>query len=314
MLKPAIVFSTENYAYLRTALCNDDMCEAGELETRLFPDGERYLRILTECVDRDVVVLGGTVTDADTLTLYDLACATVGQGARSMTLIIPFFGYQTMERRVRRGEVVVAKTRARLFSAIPPAGLGNRVVLVDLHSEGISHYFSGEVRPVHLHARRLILDEIRRLGGDDFVLGATDAGRAKWVESLANDLGVEAAFILKRRLGDGTTQVTALAADVRGRTVIIYDDLIRTGGSLIGAARAYLDEGATSVAAVATHGVLPGYSLRKIQESGLFSAIVCTDSHPRAVKLAHEPGFGVVSIAGLLADFLAGRPTDSLPG
>ncbi len=95
--KPAIVFSTENYAYLRTALCTYDTCEAGELEVRTFPDGERYLRILTECIDRDVVVLGGTISDADTLTLYDLACATVGQGARSMTLIIPFFGYQTME-------------------------------------------------------------------------------------------------------------------------------------------------------------------------------------------------------------------------
>jgi ribose-phosphate pyrophosphokinase len=313
MPKPPIVFSTENYAYLRTALCNDDACEAGELEHRHFPDGERYLRILTECVDRDVVVLGGTVTDADTLTLYDLACATVGQGARSMTLIIPFFGYQTMERRVKRGEVVVAKTRARLFSAIPPAGLGNRVVLVDLHSEGIAHYFSGEVRPVHIHARRLIVEEIRRLGGDDFVLGATDAGRAKWVESLANDLGVEAAFILKRRLGDGSTLVTALAADVGGRKVVVYDDLIRTGGSLIGAAQAYLDEGATSVAAVATHGVLPGDSLRRIRESGLFTEIVCTDSHPRAIELAAEPGFTVVSIAGLLADVLAGKPTDSLP-
>ena len=313
MPKSLIVFSTENYAYLRTALCNYDMCEAGELEVEHFPDGERYLRILTECIDRDVVVLGGTISDADTLTLYDLACATVGQGARSMTLVIPFFGYQTMERRVKRGEVVVAKTRARLFSAIPPAGLGNRVVLVDLHSEGITHYFSGEVRPIHLHARRLILDEIRRLGGDDFVLGATDAGRAKWVESLANDLGVEAAFILKRRLGDGTTQVTALAADVRGRKVIIYDDMIRTGDSLIGAARAYVEEGATSVAAVASHGVLPGDSLQRIMKSGLFSEIVCTDSHPRAVELANEPHFRVVSIAGLLADFLEGRPTGSLP-
>ena len=313
MPKPLIVFSTECSAYLRTALCNYHTCEAGKLEVRTFPDGERYLRILTECIDRDVVVLGGTISDADTLNLYDLACATVGQGARSMTLIIPFFGYQTMERRVRRGEVVVARTRARLFSAIPPAGLGNRVVLVDLHSEGIAHYFSGEVRPVHLHARRLILDEIRQLGGNDFVLGATDAGRAKWVESLANDLGVEAAFILKRRLGDGTTQVTALAAEVRGRKVVIYDDLIRTGGSLIGAAKAYIEEGATSVAAVATHGVLPGDSLQRIIKSGLFTEVVCTDSHPRAVELANQSQFSVVSIANLLADFLKGRPTGSLP-
>lgn len=314
MPAPAIVFSTRSYGYLQRALCDSGACEAGELEERSFPDGERYLRILTECADRDVVVLGGTVSDADTLTLYDLACATVGQGARSMTLIVPFFGYQTMERRVRRGEVVVAKTRARLFSAIPPAGLGNRVVLVDLHSEGITHYFSGEVRPVHLHARRVILDEIRRLGGDDYVLGATDAGRAKWVESLANDLGVEAAFIFKRRMHDGSTVVSALAADVGDRRVVIYDDLIRTGGSLIGAAEAYLDAGATSVAAVATHGVLPGGSLQRIRESGLLPEVVCTDSHPRAVELADEPGFRVVSISGLLADFLAGRPTGSLPG
>ncbi len=124
---------------------------------------------------------------------------------------------------------------------------------------------------------------------------------------------MEAAFILKRRLGDGTTQVIALAAEVRGRKVVIYDDLIRTGGSLIGAAQAYLEEGATSVAAVATHGVLPGESLQRILGSGLFTEVVCTDSHPRAVALADEPQFRVVSIAGLLADFLEGRPTGSLP-
>jgi ribose-phosphate pyrophosphokinase len=109
-----------------------------------------------------------------------------------------------------------------------------------------------------------------------------------------------------------TTEVSALAAEVRGRRVVIYDDMIRTGESLIGAARAFLDVGATSTAAVATHGVLPGDSLRRIRESGLFTEIVCTDSHPRAVELADEPGFKVVSIAALLADFLAGRPIESL--
>lgn len=305
MTSAHLVFATDRYGYLQKGLCNYDHCEAGEVETRHFPDGERYLRLLTESVGRDVVVLGGTVDDADTLTLYDLACATVGAGARSLTLVIPFFGYQTMERRVKNGEVVVAKTRARLLSSIPPAGLGNRVALMDLHSEGIPHYFSGEVRPVHLSARPLMLREIRRVGGAEFVLGATDAGRAKWVESLANDLGVEGAFIFKRRHQDGTTEAAAMSADVRGRKVVIYDDMVRTGGSLIGAASAYLDAGATSIAAVATHGVLPGDALHRLVDSGLFTDIVCTDSHPRSLELADEPGFDVVSIAGLLADFLA---------
>jgi ribose-phosphate pyrophosphokinase len=209
-----------------------------------------------------------------------------------------------MERRVKEGEVVVAKTRARLFSSVPAAGLGNRVVLMDLHSEGIPHYFSGEVRPVHLSARSLVLDEIRRVGGEEFVLGATDAGRAKWVESLANDLGVEGAFIFKRRHDDGTTEAASMNADVEDRKVVIYDDMIRTGGSLIGAARAYLEAGATSTAAVATHGVFPNDALGRLTESGLFTHIVCTDSHPRAHELADQPQLDVVSTAGLLADFL----------
>jgi ribose-phosphate pyrophosphokinase len=211
-----------------------------------------------------------------------------------------------MERTVNQGEVVVAKTRARLFSSIPPAGLGNRVVLLDLHSDGIPHYFSGDVHPVHLSARSLLLDEIRRVGGNGFVLGATDAGRAKWVESIANDLGVEGAFIFKRRHRDGTTEAAAMNADVDGRKVVIYDDMIRTGGSLIGAARAYLEAGATSTAAVATHGVFPGDALAKLEGSGLLTHIVCTDSHPRAHQLAADMRLEVVSIAGLLADFLGG--------
>jgi ribose-phosphate pyrophosphokinase len=302
--KATLVFSTDSYAYLEDRLCSYDHCEAGEVETRHFPDGERYLRIHTDSNDRDVVVLGGSISDADTLTLYDLACATVGAGARTLTLVIPFFGYQTMERSVNEGEVVVAKSRARLFSSVPPAGLGNRVVLMDLHSDGIPHYFSGDVRPVHLSARSLLLDEIRRVGGTEFVLGATDAGRAKWVESLANDLGVEGAFIFKRRHRDGTTEAASMNADVNGRKVVIYDDMVRTGSSLIGAARAYLDAGATSTAAVATHGVFPDDALAKLQKSGLFTHIVCTDSHPRAHELASESQLEVVSIAGLLADFL----------
>ncbi|MFN3491513.1 MAG: ribose-phosphate pyrophosphokinase, partial [Anaerolineales bacterium] len=91
------------------------------------------------------------------------------------------FAYATMERAVRPGEVVTAKTRAALLSAIPPACSGNRIVLLDLHSEGIPHYFEGELTAIHVYGKPIIRALARRLGGDDFVLACTDAGRAKWV-------------------------------------------------------------------------------------------------------------------------------------
>ena len=95
------------------------------------------------------------------------------------------------------------------------------------------------------------------------------------------------------------TEVSAIDAQVAGRRVVIYDDMIRTGGSLIGAARAYLRAGATSIAAVATHGVFPGDALAKLQATGLFSAIACIDTHPRARALAGD-GLVVASVAPLL--------------
>src|SRR6185436_652869 len=109
----------------------------------------------------------------------------------------------TMERSVRSGEVVTAKTRARLLSSIPMASRGTQVFLLDLHVNSIAYYFEGGIRPVHVYGKPLVTGAARRLGGDDFVLACTDAGRAKWVESLANDLGVDAAFVYKRRL-DGS--------------------------------------------------------------------------------------------------------------
>lgn len=300
---PPLVFAIPEYRYLQDALCARGDHEPGELEVKAFPDGERYLRILTPVDGRDIVLVGGTVTDAATLTIYDLACALVKYGALHLTLLVPYFAYSTMERAVRPGEVVTAKTRAALLSAIPPACYGNRIVLLDLHSEGIPHYFEGELTAVHVYGKPIIRDVARRLGGDDFVLACTDAGRAKWVESLANDLGVTPAFVYKRRLSGSETAVAAVNAQVEGRRVIIYDDMIRTGSSLLGAARAYRDAGASSLAVITTHGVFPGDAFARIKASGLFTDIVCTDSHPRALALQGE-GLQVEPTAALFAPHL----------
>src|SRR6185436_10356359 len=115
------------------------------------------------------------------------------------------------------------------------------------------------------------------MGSRKFVLGATDAGRAKWVQSLARGLGVEPAFVYKSRdPGSGSLTVTGINADVRGREVVLYDDMIRTGSSLLQAGRAYLAAGATKVHAIASHLVLPDDSLDKLRAAGVFEHIIGT--------------------------------------
>ncbi len=283
-----LLFSTDSYAYLARGIAELSGWDRGTISRKTFPDGEHYLRIETDPADRDVVLVGGTTDEAATLELYDLACGLVAEGAYRLRMVIPFYGYSTMERAVRPGEIVTAKTRARLLSSIPMASRGTQVFLLDLHVASIAHYFEGGTRTIHVYGKSLVTAAARRLGGDHFVLACTDAGRAKWVESLANDLGVEAAFVYKRRVGDRSTEVTGVSAQVAGKRVVIYDDMIRTGGSLLGAARAYRDAGAVAIDAIATHGLFPENSLDKIRDSGLFGQLVVTDSHPRAVALASD--------------------------
>lgn len=283
-LKDLLVYASSSYGELARTIAHELGADWGDIECQAFPDGETYHRILTRPDGHHCVLVGGTISDSETLEIYDLACGLVSGGARRLSLVIPFFGYSTMERAVKRGEVVKAKTRARMISAVPIAAEGNRTLLLDLHSEGLPYYFEGSLNTRHAYAKPLILDAIRSLA-DDCVLGCTDSGRAKWVESLALELGADMAVVLKRRDASGTV-VSGINANVAGRTVVIYDDMIRTGGSLLGAARVYREAGAERVFAVCTHGLFPGDALERIDASGLISKIICTNSHPRAVALA----------------------------
>jgi ribose-phosphate pyrophosphokinase len=301
-----LLFATRSYHYLGDRIRGIHPWEAGLVEVKNFPDGERYQRLLSDVVDRDCVIVGGTVSDSDTLELYDLACSLVKHGANALNLIVPYYGYSTMERAVYEGDVITAKTRARLLSSIPLAPRGNRIVMLDLHAAGVAYYFEGGIVTHHLYAKQVVVNACKELGGKDFVLASTDAGRAKWVESLANDMGVDAAFVFKRRIDGSTTELTAMNARVDGKKVIIYDDMIRTGGSLIGAAKAYRDAGATSISAVATHGVLPGDALQRIADSGCFDRIVVSDSHPRTQQLQH-PLLEVKTVAGILEEWISKR-------
>lgn len=304
MATPTLLLTIPSHEPLAARLRAAGPFEAGAVAREEFPDGERYQRLDCDVHERDVVLLAGTTSDADTLMAYDLAHAVVRQGAARLTWVCPYFGYQTMERASRPGEVVVAKTRALLMSTVPRAPLGNQLLLVDLHAAGLEHYFGDGVRAFQLYAKSLALEAARALGGEDLVLAAPDAGRAPWVQSLAADLGVDSAFAIKRRVSGSRTKVTSVDANVEGRTVVIYDDMVRTGSTLLEAARAFRARGARAVFAVVTHLVLPGDSLERLEQDGALDGIAGTDTHPRA-RLCEGEFVTVRSIAPLIAAWFA---------
>lgn len=303
-LKIVILFYLRDYQYLASSIASSLQIPLGSIEEKYFPDGEIYHRLEQSVLGQHVILVGGTHNDICTLNLYDLGYGIVKAGARSLTLVIPYFGYSTMERSVKDGEIVKAKTRAKILSAIPDSPEGNKVLLLDLHSDGISHYFGEHITASHLYGKKIIMNAITDISkGKPFVLASTDAGRAKWVASLANDLGVDAAFVYKTRQSGSETKVTGVNADVKNKTVIIYDDMIRTGGSLLQAANSYLEVGAKEVFAVATHLVLPGESLQKLENSKLITQICGTNSHPRSIELQSN-FLQVYDISTIFVEFL----------
>ena len=280
-----VFFCTKSYEYMSAEIEAHSRFAKAKIERSQFPDGERAYRIDTaEVRGSDVLIVGGTISDSDILEVFNLACACVKYGAHRLQLMIPYFGYSTMERAVRDGEVVMAKTMAMLLSSIPRAPLGNHALLLDLHSEGIPHYFESHITAQHVYAKAAVSKLIHAAATSrEFVLGSTDAGRAKWVESLAHDLHVQPVFCYKKRLSGSETKITGVNANVAGKFVVIYDDMIRTGGSVVEAAGTYMEAGASGIAVVATHGLFVGDCIKKFEACGFIEFVGCTNSHPNSL-------------------------------
>lgn len=296
-----ILFTTTSYRYFSPLIAALYSIEHGEVDRKTFPDGEFYTRIQSDVENADIILIGGTISDVDTLELYDLANGLIQMGVHSLKIVIPYFGYATMERAVKTGEVVKAKNRALLFSSLPKASVGHEIFLLDLHAEGIPYYFEKDIRCHHIYCKALIISACRELCSATFVLASTDAGRAKWVESLANDMHVRSAFVYKQRLSGESTQITGVNADVKGQNVIIYDDMIRTGGSLMQAASAYADAGAARVFAICTHGLFTNDALEKIRQQGIIQQVICMNTHPNSILFESEY-LVVKSVAPLIFD------------
>ena len=284
------ILSSQKYAYLKQNILKQAECfNDVEIESETFPDGEHYWKIVNpeQLRHKPAVYIAGTVDDESIFELYNLASTLVREQCSSLHIVIPYFGYSTMERAVKEGEVVTAKNIANLISSIPQAPLGNFVYMMDLHSLGTQYYFENTIHPIHLTSWNVIKNMLMQFG-KDVVLASTDMGRAKWIEKMGNELHLETAYIMKKRISGAKTEVVALNAEVKDKDIVIFDDMIRSGTSLIHAAEAYKNAGANNIYVITVHGIFVAEALDKLKSCGVIKKILCTNTHVNAQNMKDE--------------------------
>jgi len=280
------LLSSNKYHYFKKNLLKTNKSFHNiDIKTETFPDGEHHWILQTpeKLKGKPAVYVCGTIDDEAVFELYNVASTLVREQCSSLHLVLPYFGYSTMERATLQGEVVTAKNIARMLSSIPLSPQGNFIYMVDLHSFGTQYYFENSIHPIHLSAWKIVQTMITDCG-KNVVLATADMGRAKWVEKMGDALKLDTAFIMKRRLDGKNTTVEALNADVNGKNVVIFDDMIRSGSSIIKAAEAYKSVGAKDVFVVVVHGVFTPSCIDKMKSCGLIKHVLVTNSHPNALK------------------------------
>ena len=215
--------------------------------------------------------------------------------AKRITAVCPFFGYARQDRKAAGREPITAKLMANAFRA---AG-ANRMLSVDLHSGQIQGFFDGPWD--HLTAMPVLTDYLKDIDGD-LVIVSPDAGRVKVAERYTNDLGADLAIVHKRRSKDvmHAVEVMEVVGDVEGRTCVLIDDMIDTGGTIVAAADALAARGAATIYAATTHGVFSGPAIDRLKNSVL-SKVVITNTLPLSPDKQIDK-IEVLSVASIIAD------------
>ncbi len=256
-----------------------DLTEAG---LKTFSDGEVYCRYRDSIRGADLFIVqstcgsereGLTVNDA-LMELMVMIHAAKHASAHRIIAVTPWYGYSRQDKKSAPREPISARLVAELLET---AGI-DRLVTMDLHAGQLQGFFS---RPVdHMTARPILTQHVQdHLGGEDIMIVAPDAGRAKLVKKFAQKVGAPYALLDKERPAHETAEIGYVIGDVKDKVAVIVDDIIDTGGTLSAAAQTVIDEGAREVYAVATHGVFSGQAFETLAASPL-SGIVVTDTVP----------------------------------
>lgn len=253
--------------YIGTDLC--------QVTLNRFPDGEIFVKINENIRGRDIFIINPTCPPANDnlVELLIMIDAARRASAQRITAVLPFYGYARQDRKDQPRVPITAKLVANLLVT---AG-ANRILTMDLHAPQIQGFF--DVPVDHLYASSVFYDYLKKYRRTDMVVISPDVGGLKMAAAYADLLGTSFGFVAKRRTDATHVEAMNLVGDVKGRPVLLVDDLTESAGTLEAAARLVRENGATEVRACVTHAVLNSKGLERLR-TGFLDELITTDSTP----------------------------------
>jgi ribose-phosphate pyrophosphokinase len=290
------VFSGNANRPLAEEICRDLHISVGKAMVRCFSDGEIYLQIEENVRGADVFVIQPTCTPVDRhlMELLLMIDALKRASAERITAVLPYYGYARQDRKDKPRVPISAKLIASLMER---AG-ANRILALDLHAAQIQGFF--DIPVDHLFSAPVMIDYFKPLNIPNLTVVSPDAGGVERARAFAKRLTAPLAIIDKRREEANVAEVMNVIGAVEGRNCLIVDDLIDTAGTLVKGAEALLAKGAASVSACATHAVLSGPAVQRIEGSQL-KEVVFSNSIPLSQEAEKSSRIKALSVGPLLA-------------
>ena len=291
-----LLISGSSHPLLAKEIADSLKIPLGKIELSQFPDKEISVQILESVRGRDVFVIQSIAIEPNhyLMELLIILDALKRASAQTITAVIPYFGYGRQDRKDKPRMPITAKLVADLLVS---AG-ATHILTMDLHAGQIQGFFN---IPVDLlHGMIPLSDAVKELGCDNLIVVAPDVGSVKLARSYARILGKGFAIIDKQRISASEIGVETVIGDVKGKDVLLADDMCSTAGTLVSAAKACREKGALRIFAVVTHGLLVGDALKKIEESPI-EALLISNTIPYSERLVGSTKVKIVSVGGLFA-------------
>jgi len=290
------IFAGNANPALAAEICACLGCPLGKASLKTFSDGELYLQIQENVRGADVFVVQPTCTpvDRNLMELLLMMDALKRASAERITAVLPYYGYARQDRK-DKPRVPIS---ARLVASLLERAGADRILALDLHAAQIQGFF--DIPVDHLFAAPVMVDYFRKLSQEELTVVSPDAGGVERARAFAKRLNAPLAIIDKRREDVNVAEVMHIIGDVSGQLCLMVDDLIDTAGTIVKGAEALLASGATKVYACATHAVLSGTAVQRINESVL-EEVVFTNSIPLGREATKSKKIRTLSVAALLA-------------